>query len=63
MNTKDNAAEENLLSAIRAGGKVPERPHGCVCPVGAEATCRGLACPRNPPMGQKFINGELVWTR
>jgi hypothetical protein len=21
-------------------------PHGCVCPVGAEATCKGWACPR-----------------
>lgn len=25
------------------------RPHGCVCPVGAEATCMGLSCPRRLP--------------
>jgi hypothetical protein len=36
---------------------------GCVCPPRAESTCRGLGCPRNPPMKQKYINGELVWTR
>ena len=22
------------------------KPHGCICPVGAEATCQGMACPR-----------------
>jgi hypothetical protein len=22
------------------------RPHGCICPPGSEATCRGLSCPR-----------------
>ena len=38
-------------------------PHGCICPPGAEATCRGLACPRNPPMTQKYENGNLVWSR
>ncbi len=24
------------------------RPHGCVCPAGAEATCQGFGCPRKP---------------
>jgi hypothetical protein len=24
----------------------PIAPHGCVCPVGAESTCRGPMCPR-----------------
>jgi hypothetical protein len=23
-----------------------DAPRGCVCPPGAEATCRGFACPR-----------------
>lgn len=36
---------------------------GCICPPGAEMTCRGIGCPRNPPMSQKFLNGTLVWTR
>lgn len=40
-----------------------ERPHGCICPPGAEQTCRGIGCPRNPPMTQKMVNGELVWVR
>lgn len=22
--------------------------HGCICPVGAEQTCRGACCPRQP---------------
>jgi hypothetical protein len=22
------------------------RPHGCICPAGAEATCQGFSCPR-----------------
>lgn len=29
-----------------AGILVSAKPHGCVCPVGAEATCKGFACPR-----------------
>lgn len=62
MGTRDGAREENLLNAIRAGGKQAQ-PHGCVCPPGSEATCRGPLCPRNPPMTQKWVNGELVWTR
>lgn len=24
----------------------PQRPHGCICPPGAEATCQGWMCPR-----------------
>lgn len=24
-------------------------PHGCVCPAGAEKTCRGALCPRKAP--------------
>mgnify|MGYP001809781230 CR=1 FL=1 len=23
-----------------------QKPHGCICPTGAEATCQGLSCPR-----------------
>jgi hypothetical protein len=26
----------------------PPIPRGCVCPVGAEATCQGFGCPRKP---------------
>lgn len=54
------------MRAARAhiGSYTPPAPtNGCVCPAGAEATCRGINCPRNPPMQQKFVNGELVWTR
>ena len=58
----DSAKEENLLNAVRAAGK-SAKPHGCICPPGSEATCRGMACPRNPPMTQKFVNGQLVWCR
>lgn len=43
--------------------RAPIQAAGCVCPVGAEATCRGLGCPRNPPMKQEYRNGELVWVR
>jgi hypothetical protein len=62
MGTKEGAQEENLLNAIRAAG-ADAKPHGCICPPGAESTCRGWGCPRNPPLGQKLINGELIWTR
>lgn len=55
----DSAREENLLSAIRAANNTK----GCICPPGSEDTCRGLDCPRNPPMVQKFFNGELRWVR
>lgn len=27
----------------------PPKPHGCVCPPGSEATCKGFGCPRRPP--------------
>lgn len=27
---------------------IGSRPHGCVCPPGAEATCKGPLCPRQP---------------
>jgi len=25
------------------------KPHGCVCPAGAESSCRGWQCPRRAP--------------
>lgn len=25
---------------------LPPQPHGCICPPGAEATCKGDFCPR-----------------
>lgn len=31
---------------FQQGAVVVSPVHGCVCPVGAEKTCRGLACPR-----------------
>lgn len=62
MSTKSGADTENLLNAIRAAGS-DAKPHGCICPPGAEATCRGIGCPRNPPMTQKYVYGELVWSR
>ena len=31
----------SLLAAVK--------PHGCICPVGAEATCKGMTCPRRAP--------------
>jgi hypothetical protein len=39
--------------AFRAASKIervvsPRSHHGCVCPVGAEATCKGPLCPRRP---------------
>jgi hypothetical protein len=58
----DSAKEENMLSAIRAAGE-KAKPHGCICPPGSEATCQGWQCPRNPPMTQKYLNGQLVWGR
>lgn len=43
---RDEHAEiERLRAALKA------KPRGCICPPGAEATCRGWDCPRNPPMG------------
>lgn len=29
-----------------APGYVVQRPQGCICPPGSEATCQGIACPR-----------------
>lgn len=29
--------------------KTAPAPHGCVCPVGAEQTCKGWECPRRAP--------------
>ena len=31
--------------------RTAQQPMGCICPAGAEATCRGLMCPR------RAING------
>lgn len=28
-----------------------QKPHGCICPAGAEAGCHGIACPRHVPYG------------
>lgn len=25
-----------------------QKPHGCICPPGSEATCKGWNCPRRP---------------
>jgi hypothetical protein len=41
----------------------PVSQQGCICPPGAENTCRGMTCPRNPPMVQKWVGQELVWVR
>jgi hypothetical protein len=30
-----------------------QKPNGCICPVGAEATCGGIACPRRGYAGVK----------
>lgn len=30
------------------GKATPIAAHGCVCPAGAEVTCRGDLCPRRP---------------
>jgi hypothetical protein len=30
------------------GRSPPAPPRGCVCPPGAEGTCRGIGCPRQP---------------
>lgn len=46
---KDSASGERLVW-MEIGGDQP-RPHGCVCPPGAEATCQGWSCPRRAPMG------------
>lgn len=34
----------DLLTSILA--KLDAKPHGCICPVGAERTCGGFMCPR-----------------
>lgn len=28
-----------------------QKPHGCICPPGSEATCKGWSCPRNLSTG------------
>ena len=43
---RDLKARVAALEARNARAGVTEAPRGCVCPVGAEATCRGLGCPR-----------------
>lgn len=40
------SVEDRLAALERAA--VAARPHGCICPPGAEAGCRGFACPRRP---------------
>ena len=39
--------DQALRRALLDGHKLVEMiPQGCVCPVGAEATCKGALCPR-----------------
>ena len=42
------------ISAIKATLKclfaLQSKPSGCICPAGAEKGCRGLHCPRKPPI-------------
>lgn len=40
------AAREHLMRELPP--IMQPQPMGCVCPVGAEATCQGFACPRRP---------------
>ena len=51
---EDPKGDPNILQALERLQKTFDafilrpagQPHGCVCPPGAEATCKGLACPR-----------------
>jgi hypothetical protein len=42
--------EQDTFKASRRIERIvnPAASHGCVCPVGAEATCKGPLCPRRP---------------
>ena len=39
-------AEHDMIAMRRPIASAP--PRGCVCPVGAEQTCKGYMCPRQP---------------
>ena len=38
------------IVAIKAALSLQSNPSGCICPAGAEKGCRGLHCPRKPPI-------------
>ncbi|WKV16975.1 hypothetical protein [Microcystis phage MJing1] len=40
------AACERIHETAERCRKAMQKPHGCICPPTAEATCRGPACPR-----------------
>ena len=39
---------EGQVAGMSVGIRVMDSVPGCVCPPGAEATCRGWGCPRAP---------------
>lgn len=39
----EQRVREMIAEAMRPGAA-----RGCICPPGAEATCRGIMCPRTP---------------
>jgi len=43
--TKTFNAQEEIAELKRSLGATT-KPHGCICPAGAEAACKGIACPR-----------------
>lgn len=39
---------------------IDTRPRGCICPPGAEASCKGIDCPRNPPRVSAGLPGAAA---
>ena len=39
---------EGQVAGMSVGVRVMDSVPGCVCPPGAEATCKGWGCPRTP---------------
>lgn len=45
-NNLHSSIEVEALEEIRQLRARDAKPHGCVCPAGAESGCRGPGCPR-----------------
>lgn len=41
--------EHDLGPVVGHGTPLAPTNHGCICPAGAEKTCRGAMCPRKAP--------------
>ena len=52
----DKAPQDSAPAAENTQMAITIRPHGCICPPGAEKTCQGIGCPRRHPLAS--INAD-----